>query len=172
MSSGQKWRKVDRRGSAALTSNRVVEIMDSFRGSFQATIDDKGRLKLPTRLKGQLEEWHGLAVFVTSLSPNELRVYPLAVWIELERRFLARPSMDPLVQRLMEHANYGQEAEIDSQGRLLVPALLRDAMAMAGEVVVSGRGAFLAVVARERAQAELSKAFTPDELAALAALEQ
>ena len=146
--------------------------METFRGSYQATVDDKGRLKLPARLKGQLEEWHGSRVFVTSLSPFELRVYPLAVWEELERRFLARPSMDPLVQRLLEHANYGQEDEVDAQGRVLVPALLRDVLQGNGEVVVSGRGRFLAVVARDRVQAELATAFTNEELAALAALEQ
>ncbi len=146
--------------------------MDSFRGSYQATVDDKGRLKLPARLKTQLEEWFGTRVFVTSLSPQELRVYPLTVWEELERRFLVRPSMDPLIQRLLEHANYGQEDELDAQGRVLIPALLRDVLGVAGEVVVSGRGRFLAVVARDRAQAELSTPFTSEELAALAALEQ
>lgn len=146
--------------------------MDNFRGSYQATVDEKGRLKLPTRLKTQLEQWFGPSVFITSLAPHELRVYPLAVWEEIERRFLARPSMDPLVQRLLEHANYGQDDEMDAQGRVLVPALLREAVGMNGEVVVSGRGRFLAVVSRERAQAELSKAFSTEELAALAALEQ
>ncbi len=146
--------------------------MENFRGSYQASVDDKGRLKLPTRLKAQIEEWYGGRVFVTSLSPLELRVYPLTVWEELERRFLARPSMEPLVQRLLEHANYGQEDELDTQGRVLVPALLREVLQGNGEVVVSGRGRFLAVVARERAQAELATAFTTEELAALAALEQ
>jgi len=146
--------------------------MQTFRGSYQATIDDKGRLKLPARLKSQLDEWFGPQVFVTSLSPNELRVYPLNVWEELEQRFLARPSMDPLVQRLLEHANYGQEDELDAQGRVLVPALLRDVIGINGEVVVSGRGRFLAVVARDRAQAELSKAFTTEELSTLAGMEQ
>ncbi len=146
--------------------------MDSFRGSYQATVDEKGRLKLPARLKTQLEEWFGTRVFVTSLSPLELRVYPLTVWEEIERRFLVRPSMDPLVQRLLEHANYGQEDEVDAQGRVLLPALLRDVLGVAGEVVVSGRGRFLAVVARDRAQTELATPFTSEELAALAALEQ
>jgi len=146
--------------------------METFRGSFQATVDDKGRLKLPARLKGQLEQWYGSQVFVTSIGPAELRIYPLSVWQELERRFLARPSMDPLVQRLLEHANYGQEDEMDAQGRVLIPALLREVLTVAGEVVVSGRGRFLAVVARERAQSELATPFTAEELAALAALEQ
>jgi MraZ protein len=146
--------------------------MATFRGSFQATIDEKGRLKLPARLKAQLEEWYGARVFVTSLKPDELRVYPLPVWEELERHFLAQPSLNPLVQRLLEHANYGQEDEVDAQGRVLIPALLRETVGMDGEVVVSGRGRFLAVVARDRAQAELTTAFTSEELAALATLEQ
>jgi MraZ protein len=146
--------------------------MATFRGSFQATIDEKGRLKLPARLKAQLEEWYGTRVFVTSLTPDELRVYPLPVWEELERRFLAQPSLNPLVQRLLEHANYGQEDEVDAQGRVLIPALLRETVGMEGEVVVSGRGRFLAVVARDRAQAELTTAFTSEELATLASLEQ
>ena len=146
--------------------------MGTFRGSFQATIDDKGRLKLPARLKTQVDEWYGPEVFVTSLGPGELRVYPLAVWEEIEQRFLARPSMDPLVQRLLEHANYGQEDAMDGQGRVLVPALLREAVGVNGEVVVSGRGRFLAVVARDRAHTELTTPFSPEDLAALAALEQ
>jgi MraZ protein len=146
--------------------------METFRGSYQATVDDKGRLKLPARLKTQLEQWFGPRVFVTSLSPLELRVYPLAVWEELERRFLVRPSLDPLVGRLLEHANYGQEDEVDGQGRVLIPALLREVLGVTGEVVVSGRGRFLAVVPRDRAQAELGSAFSAEDLAALAALEQ
>jgi MraZ protein len=146
--------------------------MQNFRGSHQATIDDKGRLKLPTRLKTQLDEWYGAQVFVTSLAPHEIRVYPLAIWEELEQRFLARPSMNPVVQRLLEHANYGQEDMLDGQGRVLVPALLRDVVGMTGEVVVSGRGRFLAVVARERAHSVLASALTDEELSALAALEQ
>lgn len=143
-----------------------------FRGSYQASIDDKGRLKLPARLKAQLEEWFGPQLFVTSLAPHELQIYPITAWEEFEQRFLSRPAMDPLVSRLMEHANYGQDVDMDSQGRVLIPSLLRDVIQVNGEVVVSGRGRFLAVVSRERAQSELSSAFTVDELAALAALEQ
>jgi MraZ protein len=145
--------------------------MEHFRGSYQATVDDKGRLKLPARLKGQLESWYGSIVFVTSIAPHELRLYPLPIWEELERKLLAGPSLNHLTMRFLEHANYGQEAEMDAQGRLLVPALLRDVVSVNGEVVVSGRGRFLAVVARERAHAELATPFSAEELASLAALE-
>jgi MraZ protein len=166
--SGAKWTKV---GHSPVVSG-MNGATGFFRGSFQASIDDKGRLKLPARLRQQLETWYGNLVFITSFDPAELRLYPLPVWEEFERAFLAQPSLNPLVQRLLEHANYGQEEEVDAQGRVLVPALLREVVGIAGEVVVSGRGKFLGVVARERAKLELSRAFTPEELQALAALER
>lgn len=166
--SGAKWTKVGH----SLWQAKMNGATGFFRGSFQASIDDKGRLKLPARLREQLAQWYGNQVFITSFDPSELRVYPLPVWEEFERRFLAQPSLNPLVQRLMEHANYGQEEEVDSQGRVLIPALLREAVGINGEVVVSGRGKFFGVVARERARAELTRAFTPEELQQLSALEQ
>lgn len=166
--SGAKWTRVGH----ALRRAGMNGAKGFFRGSFQASIDDKGRLKLPARLREQLSQWYGNQVFITSFDPSELRVYPLPVWEEFERRFLAQPSLNPLVQRLMEHANYGQEEEVDGQGRVLVPALLREAVGINGEVVVSGRGKFFGVVAKERAKAELARPFTSEELAALAALEQ
>ncbi len=165
--SGLSWTRVAK--GAVETMNTTAGF---FRGSFQASIDDKGRLKLPTRLRQQLVQWYGPVVFITSFDPSELRLYPLPVWEEFERRFLAQPSLNPLVQRLMEHANYGQEEEVDNQGRVLVPVLLREAVGVDGEVVVSGRGKFLGVVARDRARLELARAFTAEELQALAALEQ
>lgn len=165
--SGLSWTRVAK--GAVETMNTTAGF---FRGSFQASIDDKGRLKLPTRLRQQLVQWYGPVVFITSFDPSELRLYPLPVWEEFERRFLAQPSLNPLVQRLMEHANYGQEEEVDNQGRVLVPVLLREAVGVDGEVVVSGRGTFLGVVARDRARLELARAFTAEELQALAALEQ
>lgn len=146
--------------------------METFRGAFNATIDEKGRLKLPTRLKAQLESGYGSQVFITSLHSAELRVYPLAVWIEKERRFLDRSPWDPLVQEFLERANYGQEDEVDAQGRLLVPAHLREMLGFAGEVLVSGRGDFFAVVPRERVRSKVTSDFTPEQWAALAALER
>ena len=145
--------------------------MQNVRGSHPATIDDKGRLKLPARLKNQMEEWFGVHLFVTSLFPHEIRVYPLEVWEELEQRILAQPSMTPAIQRLLEHANYGQEDDMDAQGRVLIPALLRDVIGMSGEIVVSGRGRFLGLVARDRAHEVLSTSLSDEELSALAALE-
>jgi MraZ protein len=146
--------------------------VDTFRGSYFATVDDKGRLKLPTRLKSQLEQSYGLQVFVTSLHSSEIRVYPLAVWEEKERKFLDLPAWDPLVQEFLERANYGQEDEVDSQGRVLVPAMLREFLGITGDVVVSGRGNFFAVVSRDRVKARVSADFTTEQWSTIAAKEK
>ena len=110
--------------------------MERFRGGFPATIDAKGRFKLPARLREQLEMGFGREVYVCSFFPHELRVYPLAVWQGVEERLLNKPAMKPAVLKLIERVNYGQLLDVDDQGRILVPALLREMVDVEGEVVV------------------------------------
>ena len=69
--------------------------MERFRGGFPATIDAKGRFKLPAKLREQLEMGFGRDVYVCSFFPHELRVYPLAVWQGVEERLLNKPAMKP-----------------------------------------------------------------------------
>ena len=146
--------------------------MERFRGGFPATIDAKGRVKLPARLREQLEEAYGREVYVCSFFPHELRVYPLAVWELVEEQLLAKPTMKPAKLKLIERVNYGQQVEGDEQGRLLVPALLREMVDVDGEVVVSGRINHLALTRRERAGAFLKESSLSDEeLEELAELE-
>ncbi len=66
--------------------------MQTFRGSYQATIDDKGRLKLPARLKSQLEEWFGAQVFVTSIRPTRSASIPCR--LGRARAAVPRPPVD------------------------------------------------------------------------------
>jgi MraZ protein len=146
--------------------------VDRFRGGFPATIDAKGRVKLPARLREQLEAAYGREIYVCSFFPHELRIYPLAVWETVEERLLSKPAMKPAVLKLIERVNYGQMLEIDDHGRLIVPALLRDMVDVEGEVVVSGRINHLAVTRRQRAAEMLQRdSLTDDELEELAALE-
>lgn len=146
--------------------------MERFRGGFPATIDAKGRVKLPARLREQLETGFGREVYVCSFFPHELRVYPLAVWQGVEEQLLKKPAMKPAVLKLVERVSYGQLLDMDVQGRILVPALLREMVDVAGEVVVSGRINHLAVTNRERAASLLKEASLSDEeLEELAQLE-
>jgi MraZ protein len=146
--------------------------LERFRGGFPATIDAKGRVKLPARLREQLEAAFGREVYVCSFFPHELRVYPLPVWETVEERLLSKPGMKPAVLKLIERVNYGQLIELDDHGRLMVPSLLREMVEVEGEVVVSGRINHLAVTNRARAASFLKEpSLSDEELEELAQLE-
>jgi MraZ protein len=146
--------------------------VERFRGGFPATIDAKGRVKLPARLREQLDNGFGREVYVCSFFPHELRIYPLAAWQAVEEALLSKPAMKPAVLKLIERVNYGRSLEMDDQGRILVPALLREMVDVEGEVVVSGRINHLAVTNRSRAASFLKEAsLSDDELEELAQLE-
>ena len=122
-----------------------------FRGSAPAKIDDKGRLKIPTGFRRSLEERYGREVFITSVVGDSVHVYPLGVWEEFEQRLGALPSTDRTKRRYLERvAYYGQQAQLDAQGRVVVPPILRESAEMAGEVVVAGRLDHLEVWNHER----------------------
>lgn len=141
-----------------------------FRGSAVATIDEKGRLKVPTDFRRQLEERWGAEVFVTSVQGDSARIYPLPVWEEIEGRLAGMAATDRVKERFLERVNYyGQQMRLDNQGRLLVPAILRESAGVAGEVVVSGRLDHLVVWNRERFEKRLEdRPFTDDDFQALA----
>lgn len=141
-----------------------------FRGSAVATIDEKGRLKVPTDFRRLLEERWGSEVFVTSVQGDSARIYPLPVWEELEGRLAAMAATDRVKERFLERVNYyGQQMRLDNQGRLLVPSILRESAGVAGEVVVSGRLDHLVVWNRERFERRLeAQPFSDEDFQALA----
>jgi MraZ protein len=145
--------------------------VERFRGGFPATIDAKGRVKLPARLREQLETGFGRTVYVCSFFPHEIRIYPLQVWEVYEEKLLNKPNT-AAVLRLKERVSLGQLLDTDDHGRILVPALLREMVDVESEVVVSGRINFMAITSKDRAASILSKAPpTDEELNELADLE-
>lgn len=144
-----------------------------FRGSAPAKIDTKGRLKVPTELRRLLEEQYGPEVFVTSILGTSALIYPLPIWESIEQRLAKVPSSDRAKHRYLERVNYfGQQLQLDAQGRLLVPQLLRERAGMVGEVVVSGRLEHLEIWNRERFETKLDdEPFTEDDFGALAQYE-
>ncbi|MFQ5526569.1 MAG: division/cell wall cluster transcriptional repressor MraZ [Thermoanaerobaculia bacterium] len=136
-----------------------------FRGSAPAKIDDKGRLKVPTSFRRLLEERYGREVFITSVVGDSVQVYPLQVWEDFEQRLAGLPSTDRTKRKYLERVAYfGQQAQLDSQGRVVVPQLLRESADMAGEVVVSGRLDHLEVWNHDRLRAKFEEQpFTDDD---------
>ena len=142
------------------------------RGNSPAKIDDKGRLKVPNGFRAYLEKEYGRELFVTSLHGDSVRIYPMPVWAGIERKLGQIPSAHPSRQKYLDRVNfYGQNSELDGQGRVLIPQRLRDAAHMIGEVDVFGQFDFLEVWNHERFLAKLQREpFTDDDARALSAL--
>jgi MraZ protein len=140
-----------------------------FRGHEQARIDDKGRLKVPNVFRSLLESKYGRELFLTSLSGEYVRVYPMPVWIDIEEKLGKMPSTHPSRLRFLDRVNFfGQAAEIDTQGRVLIPARLRETAAIAGDVDVLGQYNYLDTWNHDRLVTKLQRdAYTDDDAKAL-----
>jgi len=125
------------------------------RGNHPATVDAKGRLKIPRAFLRELREM-GEKFYVTSEGGDSAWVFPMKVWEQKESRLAQTSSHNRSKQRFLDRVNYyGQEVEIDSQGRLLVPALLREEAQISGEVNVLGDLDHLTIWNRARFQDRL-----------------
>ena len=144
------------------------------RGNYTARVDAKGRLKVPSAYRRTVEERWGVEVYVTSLTGDHARVYPLKEWEVIEERLSMLPSMDPAKKKFLDRTNYyGQVGELDGQGRVVIHPLLRSSAELMPEtdVAVLGYLTYLEVWSLERFQARLTAdPFTDEDAAALARL--
>jgi MraZ protein len=128
------------------------------RGNHPARIDEKGRIKLPNSFRSIVESQYGADFFVTSVTGEHVRLYPMPVWLEIERRLAEMPSSHPSKQRFLDRVSFfGQVVTLDKQGRLLLPQILRESAAMSGEVSVLGLQNHLAVWNQKRLLERLFK---------------
>jgi MraZ protein len=120
------------------------------RGNCPAKVDEKGRLKIPSVFLDELKEY-GNQFYITSTTGETARIYPLKVWSEIEDKLAQKPSADVAKRKfLMRTSYFGQVAELDGQGRLLLPAVLREAAQTMGEVDVFGALDYLEVMNHTR----------------------
>ena len=135
-----------------------------FRGNAPARIDDKGRLKVPNSFRSLLEGKHGRELFLTSLSGEYVRIYPMPVWLDIEHKLGDMPSTHPSRMRFLDRINYfGQVGELDAQGRVLIPVRLREAATMTGDVDVLGQFNCLDVWNHDRFLTKLQRELYTDE---------
>jgi MraZ protein len=142
------------------------------RGNLPAKIDEKGRIKIPADFRKAIQENYGNKLFITSLTGESVKIYPLAVWEEVEEKISSPPLMKPEKIKFLERANYwGQEAAMDSQGRVLIHQRLREKAKINGDVAVIGNVRFLEVWNQEAFVNRLDAApFTDEDAEALAQL--
>jgi MraZ protein len=139
------------------------------RGNSPAKIDDKGRLKVPNGFRALIAEQYGRELFVTSITGDSVRIYPMPIWLEIEHKLANVPSSHPARLKFLDRVNfYGSIAELDGQGRVLIPPRLRESALMAGEVDVFGQYNYLEVWNHDRFRAKLQREpFTDDDARAL-----
>ncbi len=117
-----------------------------FRGNHPTRVDEKGRLKLPAEFKRHIEEKYGTKFYITSRDGRTAEVYPIEEWEKIEQKLAAIPSFNPAKKKFMDRVNYyGQATEMDAQGRVLVPQILRETAKVTGDVVVFGMMTYLEV---------------------------
>ena len=137
---------------------------NGLRGSSAARIDEKGRLKVPATFRGVIQDQHGADVFVTSLTGESVLVYPMPVWLEIEQKLSKMASTHPSRLKFLDLVNfYGQEGELDSQGRVAIPPHLRESASIIGEVRVFGRINHIEVWNAERFAQKLQRGAWTDE---------
>ncbi len=103
----------------------------------QASVDDKGRLKLPAEFVAYLKAVDGVKVFITTVDFRQVRIYPLPVWKRNENLFDNASENAAAAERLERIAKaYGGDAEVDGSGRVLLPAPLREEMGLEKQAVM------------------------------------
>ncbi len=113
-----------------------------FRGINSVILDAKGRIKLPMRYRALLptEKMSQLIVTIDTESPC-LLLYPALEWEVIEEKLQALSSFNPVVRRIQRLLiGHATDLELDGNGRILLPSLLRDYANIEKEVRVVGQG--------------------------------
>ncbi|HVC91495.1 MAG TPA: hypothetical protein VND66_12840 [Acidobacteriaceae bacterium] len=117
-----------------------------FRGNHPTRVDEKGRLKLPAEFKRHIEEKYGNKFYITSKDGKTAEVHPIEEWEKIEQKLALMPNSNPSKKKFLDLVSYyGQMAEMDTQGRVLVPQILRESAKVIGDVVVFGKLTYLEV---------------------------
>jgi MraZ protein len=140
-----------------------------FRGNHPTRVDEKGRLKVPAEFKRVIDEKYAQKFYITSLDGIVAQVYPFEEWERIEQKLAALSTFNPTKKKFLTRTNYyGQVVEMDGQGRLLIPQILRESAQLRGEVAVLGQLTYLEVRNLEALTKEIGEqAFTDDDTSTL-----
>jgi MraZ protein len=106
---------------------------------------------------------YGPQFFITSKDGKRAELYPMKEWERIEDA-LAKAPTSAAKKKFLDVTNYyGQVVEMDGQGRLLIPQVLRETASLAGDVAVLGLQTYLAVANDEKHKASLEESPLTDE---------
>jgi MraZ protein len=135
-----------------------------FRGNHPTRVDEKGRLKVPAEFKRVIDEKYAQKFYITSLDGVVAQVYPFEEWERIEQKLASLSTFNPTKKKFLNRVNYyGQVVEMDGQGRLLIPQILRESAQIRGEVAVLGNLTYLEVRNLEALDQEIKEQAFSDE---------
>ena len=109
-----------------------------FRGRYEHTVDNKGRLSIPSRFRDLLGDRYSDHLIVTNFD-RCLVAYPKEEWEILERKAASLPQLKKEVKAFQRYFISGAaECPLDKQGRILIPPTLREYAGLERDVVVVG----------------------------------
>ncbi|MGI9213027.1 MAG: division/cell wall cluster transcriptional repressor MraZ [Methylococcaceae bacterium] len=112
-----------------------------FRGVSLVSLDEKGRLAVPTRYRGELQDTCSGQVVLTVGLDKCLLLYPLPEFEEIERKLVKLPSLNKHAKRLQRLLiGHATECELDGQGRFLITEPLRQYSGLDRRVALVGQG--------------------------------
>lgn len=101
-------------------------------GEYQHTLDSKGRLFIPAKLREKLG-----SVFYATISIDEcLSLYSMEHWNKIKEKFDSLPSSQS--RRMRQLFVNAACCELDGQGRILLPQKLRDYVCLKKDVTIVG----------------------------------
>jgi MraZ protein len=112
-----------------------------FRGATKITLDDKGRMVIPTRYREQIMQLAQGKLVVTVDKDQCLLIYPLPEWELIERKLMALPSLNATARRLQRlMVGHATDLPLDGHGRVLLPPELREFARLERHGMLIGQG--------------------------------
>ena len=134
-----------------------------FFGEYEHTIDAKGRVIIPARLREELGE----TFVITKGLDNCLSIYPMEQWTAVEEKLQSMPMSQPEVRAFVRFFFSGAaEGELDKQGRVMLPPNMREHARLTKDVVIAGAGNRLEIWDRDTRDQYLTSTASPEEMAA------
>ncbi len=135
-----------------------------FRGGQQTRVDEKGRIKVPAEFKRVIDEKYASKFYITSKDGKIAELYPFEEWERIEQKLATLSNFNPTKKKFLTMTNYyGQEVEMDGQGRLLLPQLLRESAGLQGDVMVMGFLNRLEVQRVDAVKTQVDQGFTTED---------
>jgi MraZ protein len=120
----------------------LIHVLIMFLGEYSHTIDNKGRLTIPSKYRDTL----ATELVVTRGIGSNLAIYPLDEWEKLTERILSRPMSNPQVMNFRRRVfSAADNLKPDRQGRILIPTKLREFANLGEKVVIVGNFQFLEI---------------------------